>query len=255
MGSPRRAFPPYMLIDDAPLYGIPEVTNSIRATLELGKEELKHGNRVRLLANVGITEPGIWNPLKKELYENLSMGMAFTHCTGPVVCIDGNGSNVVLDAAYEFPSQVSIETNRLYEPTHWVAVERADKKNFRVLVEGYHEPLQAKRRLYSAGPAEPIGRYLLGQFEWEFDVMKTVRDRPAPHEIPTLEEGSLRALLGKIKDMRVASAYITEVVSDGQNTKIITSEPVSQDSRMLTRKVSFDTLSAKEIYKILSSDF
>ncbi|MCX6820834.1 MAG: hypothetical protein NT016_02710 [Candidatus Aenigmarchaeota archaeon] len=254
MDSPRRAFPTYLLIEDAPLYEKSEVTNSIRSMLEFGKEELENDNRIRLLANVGITEPGIWNPLKKDLYENLSLGMKFTHCTGPVICTDDNGSNAVLDAIYEFPELVSIEVNRLYEPTHWMAIEREDRKNFRVLVEGYHEPLQAKRCLYSAGPAEPIGRYLLGQFDWEFDVLKIVRDRPAPNDIPTLEEGSLCALLEKIKDMRMAGSYVTEVASEGQNTKIITSEPISQESRMLTGKVHFELLSAKNIYEILSSE-
>ena len=196
------------------MYAIQEITSAMREMLKLGKEELYNGNAVRMVANVGVTEPGIWNLLKNDLYDNLSLGMTFKHCTGPVVCTDDSGSNAVLDAAYAFPEVVSIELNRVYEPTHWMFVD--GKNNFKVLVEGYHDPLQEERLLYSACPGNPIGRYLIGEFDWELETLKLVRDRPAPREIPTIKESSLRTLL--------------------------------------LRKVDFDTMSAKKIYEILSSD-
>ena len=247
--------PPGIGFSDTQRYRKTEITNTVREMLIWGRERIEEGEKVYLLANSGVTHPDIWNPLQRDIFRNLSMGMRFTHCTGPIVCTDNNGRNCVISAYLEFPEVVGIELNRTYNLYHWILIGVEGEKTFKLLGEGYHRPLSTKRYCYQTNSDQSIELYLSKLYE--YDVLKSIRDKPSSvYEIPKLTKPELGVVLEKIKNMRSAETYITERIEDGQKIEIMTSSPISKESRLFVSEVEFNLLNAKDIKEILfSTDF
>jgi hypothetical protein len=170
----------------------------------------KEGNKSILIFS-GQADPIIWNELKEDLINAAEGGTNYIHCLGPVVCVDENGRNGILEAYEKYPSKINLRLFRTRYPYHWMLFTSIENNTpfFKFKGEYYHKPLVPNRKHYFISlenSDDPYFGLKVGHWyrrQQEYESLKPIMDEvTCLDKIPTLSKSRLKAVYEKIEKGR-----------------------------------------------------
>jgi hypothetical protein len=174
-----------------------ENIDNFKKILKWASKELDENKEVKLLVFSGYTNPYFWNQIENSLLNALEKGLLFTHCLGPVMAVNEDGSHAIIEACQHYPKNVKIELFPTYYPYHWnVCYSRSrDKKiAFKCNVEVAHLPFSSRRKnfLFSSSDIPSFYKegYLYSRIQ-RYEALRPFLKKKKLNEIPKVHEEEL----------------------------------------------------------------
>ena len=245
-----------------------EISSIYKKSLEWGKKELEEGKETKLLVFSELNDPRIWNPLEKQLMDNLEAGMEYIHCTGPMICTDSQGVNSVLNVYENSPEKMALKIQRLPSLEKFFLLSSDERENITYVGEELpksseteiYNPLREKRKCIVnvnrfKNPNDKQMRevsYLKSYHA--YDITKVLMDDASDmKEIPTITENEVYELVNRLKEgVFTQGAYFEDIEIDDQTITRISTDPITDKPKTSFMKLEYHLLTAQKMRDILN---